>query len=367
MVRSEDIEAIQACLNNPLKLSLVKRICGVVGDSPSHYSKSPAIWNAAFDHLGLDCAYFPMDVAEERLPELFRALRASQSVLGVNITVPYKTTVMNLLDAVEETAERIGAVNTVVRTPEGQLVGHNTDGRGFLESVLNPRPGSERPFIASLRGMNALIIGAGGSARAIAFSLAEHLETGGLFIANRTEEAASLLSRELKSCFANVRAIAEEEIGRYAPQCGLIVNCSLKGQGGVRKTAPGTITFLEPYSALAPANPATFPEEAGNRAGFYDTWLAASRSDIEANHRASLELVLSVPQETAFYDVIYFPSETVFLRHARLSGHKTLNGRAMIIAQAVEGFFKICASQLEGRPEAGTDRRTIAEIMQRAW
>jgi shikimate dehydrogenase len=367
MNRSGDIEAIQACLNNSLRVSSAKRICGVVGDSPSHYSKSPAIWNAVFNQLGLDCAYFPMDVSEERLPALFTALRASQSVLGVNITVPYKSTVMSLLDAVEQTAERIEAVNTVVRTPEGKLVGHNTDGPGFLDSILNPWPAGERPSIGSLRGMNALIIGAGGSARAIAFSLAEHLETGSLFISNRTVQTAHVLSEELKSRQPNARAIAENEIGRFALQCGLIVNCSLKGQGGIRKVAPGTITVLEPYSALGPANPATFPEAAAKSADFYSNWLAASLSDIEANHHASLTLVVSVPQETAFYDVIYFPLETVFLQHARLSGHKTLNGRGMIIAQAVEAFFKICAPLLEGRGEEQADRRTITEIMQRAW
>jgi shikimate dehydrogenase len=274
---------------------------------------------------------------------------------------------MNLLDGIEPAAEPIQAVNTVVRTPEGKLVGYNTDGPGFLDSILNPWPAGERPFIGSLQGMNALIIGAGGSARAIAFSLAEHLGTGSLFISNRTVETAHLLSEELKSRLRQVQAIAENEIGQCAPQCGLIVNCSLKGQGGIRKVAPGTITILEPYSALGPANPAMFPEAAATSADFHSKWLAASLSDIEANHRASLRLVLSVPREAAFYDVIYSPLETVFLRHARLSGHKTLNGRGMIIAQAVEAFFKICAPLLADRGEEQPDRRTITEIMQRAW
>jgi shikimate dehydrogenase len=367
MTESGDIEAIQACLNNALELSSANQICGVVGDSPSHYSKSPAIWNAVFERLGLDCAYFPMDVSQDRLPALFRALKASQKVLGVNITVPYKSTVLKLLDGLDRTAEPVQAVNTVVRTPQGKLIGHNTDGQGFLNSILNPWPLPDRPFIGPLRGMNALIIGAGGSARAIAFSLAEHLESGGLFISNRTIETASALSQQLKSRLPTVRAIAESEIDRCAPQCGLIVNCSLKGQGGIRQVAPGTITVLEPYSALAPANPATFQEAAGESAGFYRDWLAASLIDIERNHHASIELVLSVPQETAFYDVIYFPLETVLLRHARLSGHRTLNGKGMIVAQAVEAFFKVCAPLLEGRVEKQADRTTVTEIMQRAW
>lgn len=132
--------------------------------------------------------------------------------------------------------------------------------------------------------------------------------------------------------------------------------------------ADGTVTSLEPYSALAPAHPASLPASEAGSPDFYRAWHSASLSDIEANNRASWELALAIPAGAGFCDLIYFPEETVFLRHGRLSGHRTLNGKGMIVAQAVEAFFKIFEESLR---EAGLyqpqTRRRLTEIMHGAW
>ena len=167
----------------------------------------------------------------------------------------------------------------------------------------------------------------------------------------------------------NAAAIEETEIERWAPKVGLVVNCTTKGQGGIRRLSDRRITLLEPYSALAPAKPAVFPEGSYGKPGFYRAWLSASLSDIEANNRASLNLALTIPPHVGFCDLIYFPAETVFLRHGRLSGHKTLNGKGMIIAQAVEAFYhQICREYLDrlGLYQTETYRR-ISELMYEAW
>ncbi|HEY2990475.1 MAG TPA: shikimate dehydrogenase [Candidatus Binatia bacterium] len=351
MAPPDDIARIQSCIRNRLDRKIIgtKPIAAVIGAAPSRYSKSPALWNATFQALKMSAVYVPLDVDGDRLPDLIAAVKESDRVLGLNVTVPHKVAVMNYLDAVDEAAARIGAVNTIVRGEKtGRLAGANTDGAGFVESLLTVQSGCPAPLVESLKGLSALILGAGGSARAVAFALAERLESGRLIIANRTRESAASLASEIGKSFANVAAINEEQIPEHARHVDIIINCTTKGQSG----------FLERYSALAPAHPA-------NGAGSPGEAPAA----IEANNAASLNLALSIPPTVGFYDLIYHPAETIFLRHGRLSGHRTLNGRGMIVAQAVESFYNyICRRQLEkaGLHTAAT-RRRIAEIMNAAW
>lgn len=368
---ANDVKALQACVQNTLdpRAAEKKHLAGIIGDVPSHYAKSPQLWNKVFEALQMDAVYLPFDVEETRVSQLLRALRGCDRLMGANVTVPYKVKIMEFLDEIEEQAKRIKAVNTVVRTKEGRLVGYNTDGKGFVDSITTPQPGAKGPFIETLKGIEALIIGAGGSARAVAFHLAQEVVSGRLIICNRTTETANALAEEINRTFGNVSAIDETELRTRAPKVKLIVNCTTKGQGGIRRLSDGKVTVLEPYSALAPANPAVFPESEYRKPGFYRAWLTASLSDIEANNRASFSLALSVPLHVGFSDLVYFPAETVFLRHARLSGHRTLNGKGMIVAQGVEAFFhRVCREYLMrlGLYHAETAQR-IFKLMYEAW
>jgi len=371
MSLGDDVARIQGCIDNRLEPNLIGRgkIAGIIGDAPSHYAKSPSLWNAAFRALDMKATYLPFDVAPARLSHLVGALKRCDRLMGVNVTVPYKVKVMEYLDGLDEKAKQIGAVNTIVRGPNGHLIGCNTDGTGFLQSIVEPLPGGKKAFVQSLNDTDVLILGAGGSARAVAFQLAEVLGNGRLLLSNRTPEAARSLAEEITAIFGNTRHIKEEEIPEYAPKVGLIINCSTKGQGGTRKAAGGKITSLEPYSALAPANPAAIDESAYGKPDFYCAWLSASLSDIEANNRLAVRTALSVPLHVGFCDLIYFPSETVFLRHGRLSGHRTLNGKGMNVAQAMDAFFyKVCAGYLKklGKDNPRTYNR-ILKVMYEVW
>ena len=341
-IKQIHLKKIQACIGNPLDRKTIgrKQIVGIIGDAPSHYAKSPPIWNEVFQQIKMNAVYLPLDVQQTRLKNLIDVFRELDQVIGANVTVPYKVQVLGLLDSLDEKAAQIKAVNTIVRTKHGKLVGFNTDGSGFIESILNPRYGQGAPFVKSLKGMNALMIGAGGSARAVAFYLAELLGKGTLFICNRTMDTAVSLAEDVTSHFGNAKAIHERDIPEWAPKVGLIINCSTKGQGGIRKTSEGKVTILEPYSALAPANPVTFPGSDEGEPEFYRDWLDASLSDIEANNEASLRLAVSIPLDVKFCDLIYYPLETAFLRHGRLTGHGTLNGKGMNVAQAADAFFQ---------------------------
>lgn len=371
MATFQDIMAIRRCVSNSIDPTAIgeKALTGIIGDAPSHYSKSPSLWNAAFAHLRLDATYLPFDVDDARLGELLAAIKDSGRFLGANVTVPYKIRVMDFLDEIDPGAARIKAVNTIVRTSNGKLIGYNTDGEGFIQSILKPQPDRNPPFLSSLERTDVLLLGAGGSARAVAFHVADLLENGRLLICNRTSKPAIELAKEIQEAGRNAVAIREEDLSEWAPKSGLVVNSTTKGQGGIRKLAKGMATLLEPYSALAPAHPPSFAESEFGKADFTRQWEQAARADIEANHRASLELAESIPSATAFCDLIYHPEETVFLHHARMTGHPTMNGKAMIVNQARIGFCqRICRAELHARGmDTPAIEEQILETMYGAW
>jgi shikimate dehydrogenase len=369
MIPQKDFAAIARCLSNRLPETCVDRaLAGVIGDAPSHYSKSPALWNAAFRRLQMTAVYLPFDVDEAHLGDLLSALKRCDDFLGANVTVPHKVRVMDFLDSVDPVARRIQAVNTIVRERDGTLTGYNTDGEGFIDSLQTRLPDGQI-FFSSLRGIDVLVLGAGGSARAVGFHAADHLASGRLLICNRTLDHAASLAEEITKAGTNATAIPEKELPLWGPKAGLIVNCTTKGQGGLRKLPDGKATLIESYSALAPAEPPSFDSTEFSDSQFERRWLESAASDIQANQRASLALAKEIPASSAFYDLIYHPEETVFLRHGRVTGHRTMNGKAMIVHQAAIAFTEhICKAELRTRKlDISATHGQIVQTMYDAW
>ncbi len=363
-----NIAEIHGHISNRLDPSTMagKMVAGIIGDGPSHYSKSPALWNAACAQLGMNAVYLPFDVDDAHVRDLLRLFRDSEQFIGVNVTVPHKVRVIDFLDDLDAGAARIHAVNTIVRNDNGRLIGYNTDGEGFIDSLLQPSPEQPQPFMRSLDGIDVLLLGAGGSARAVAFHVSDQIGQGRLIISNRTVAHGQSLADEIKKLGRNALAIDEEGISTWAPKVGLIINSTTKGQGGIRKLNNGMATLLAPYSALAPANPPALSAELGD--DFEAHWNEAARGDIEANQRHSETFAANIPSTTRFYDLIYHPEETVFLRHGRQTGHRTMNGKSMIVRQAVRAFRRICQPQLArlGKDIDETFAQ-VTEVMSRAW
>jgi len=366
------LRALQPYVANrlPAQPSPDSLLCGLIGDHPSLYSRSPAIWNAAFEALGIDAIYVPLDVAPANLAALVAACRQEARFLGANVTVPHKQAIVPLLDELDQSAERVGAVNTIRRTAEGWLVGANTDGQGAVESLTQPWPGHSEAFLASLARKSVLLIGAGGSGRAVAFALGEALGSGGrLFIANRTAETALALGEAVQALFGNAQGLDEADAELLAPGLDLVVNASTRGQSGPRP-APGGLTYLEPYSALAGANSPTVPAEGGETEGErLRAWFTSAAADIQANHAASIRFVARTPLDAAFFDLVYAPPESMTLRHARWAGHRTLNGQGMILFQAAASFCDhVLRAHLDARGlDSETTRQRVLNAMAGAW
>lgn len=159
---------------------------GVIGDPVSH-SLSPAMHNEAISYLQINYCYLPFLAREGDLKEAIQGVK-SLNIRGINVTMPHKEEVLNYLDKVSKEAREIGAVNTVVNE-SNELVGYNTDGEGFVKSI------AEKGYYPE--GKSVAVLGVGGAAKSVIYSLAKH-GVSKLKLFNRTYERAKSLASELE-------------------------------------------------------------------------------------------------------------------------------------------------------------------------
>ena len=221
-----------------------------------------------------------------------------------------------------------------------------------------------------MKGIKTLLIGSGGAAAALAHYINESSEGAALAIANRTEETARVLAESVNAAGGSATVVSEPEIGNIAPAVDLIVNATVKGQSGIRQLAGGTATCMEPYSSLAIAEAKAVPQSpSGDDEQFYSDWWKNSMESVLENQRRSSEIVSIIPSEVRFYDAIYSPKETVFLRHGRLSGHRIMNGKGMNVCQAADGFFnRIMSRYLQEQNLMNHEvYKAIRDFMYQVW
>lgn len=253
----------------------MKKLFGVMGD-PIGHSMSPVMHNDLFVHYGIDAAYVPFHVSKGDLAAAVKGLKAIH-VAGFNVTVPYKTEIMEFLDEIDPLAKAIGAVNTVVNK-EGKLIGYNTDGRGFVRG-LNEQ-------LSTITNKNVLMIGAGGAAKAIYFSMAE-AGVQKLDLYNRTPAKAE----ELK------------------------------------------------YSCPFPIETEVFDRgQAEERLADYDLLIQTTLIGMAPNIEESPLSIKEVKPESFASDIIYNPLETKFLREASSAGARIQNGIEMFVYQGALAF-----------------------------
>ena len=277
------------------------RLLAVIG-APIGHSLSPIIQNAALHAAGLDYVYTALPVRADALASAVRGLRDA-GIAGFNVTIPFKTEIIPLLDALSEDARRIQAVNTVV-IEDGRMVGHNTDVAGFLAGF------TERGI--ALTGKNAVLIGAGGAARAALWGL---LRSGvsSIVIGVRNAAKGAALAADFTTD-GDVRAVSFDD-------AAWIAACS--DADLVVQTTPLGMT---PHTEEMP------PVDAA-----------------------------VINPSAVVYDLIYTPAETRFLREARARGCETINGETMLVAQGAEAFHLWAGV----RPDMELMKRTLREELSR--
>jgi len=256
---------------------------GIIG-YPLGHALSPMIHTAAYEAMGLDVSYEAWSTPPDEVGAAVERLR-DDAYLGMNVTVPHKQAVMPFLDEVEESARKIGAVNTVAKQG-GRLVGHNTDRGGYIRALIEAG--------CPVKGRSVLIIGYGGAERAVAYALAEAGATS-IAIAGRRAEGIAEAIAHLRATAPFPMSLEEVAPGerplKYACEAAdLIVNCTSMGM------------LHSPAEHESP-----IPGTMFNRGH----WVS---------------------------DIVYNPPETEFLRLAREAGAKPVAGLDMLIYQAAEAI-----------------------------
>lgn len=258
-----------------MKLSGKAKVAGVMG-WPVGHSRSPMLHGHWLRRYGIDGAYVPMAVRPEKIGQALAALPAL-GFAGCNLTLPHKETALPHLAEIDGAARRIGAVNTIVVRADGTLAGSNTDAFGFLENLKAGAP-HWRPGAGP-----AVMIGAGGAARAVGVALAD-AGVPEIRILNRTRARAETLAGQLG---ANCRALDWDGRGKALEGAVLLVNTSSLGMAG----------------------------------------------------QPPLDLALdALPNDAVVNDIVYVPLETPLLAAARRRGHVAVDGLGMLLHQGRPGF-----------------------------
>ena len=276
---------------------------GVIG-WPIVHSLSPVIQNAAIAAAGIDYVYTALPIKPDDLPAAVQGLTAA-GFAGFNVTIPHKQAIMPYLDAIDDDAKVIGAVNTVVNQG-GQLKGYNTDITGFLS-------GLDYAGI-DVHWHEAVVLGAGGAARAVVWGL---LRAGvsRLSIGVRNPAKAEQLAADMN------KAVGYERVTVYdwqSPEFKAAQSCAFI----VVNTTP-----LGMYPHVDDAPPVD---------------------------------VQNMAEGAVAYDVIYTPAETQFLRNARENGHITINGEHMLVGQGAAAL-KLWTGIT---PDTGLMRRVLREQLE---
>ncbi|MFC5703716.1 shikimate dehydrogenase [Cohnella faecalis] len=208
---------------------------GVIGD-PIRHSKSPIMLNRAFKETGVNGAYGAFHVASERLGDAINGIRAL-GFRGLNVTIPHKIEVMAYLDDIDESARAIGAVNTIVNDG-GRLVGFNTDGIGYVRSLME----EAEPDLA---GKRIVVVGAGGASRGILWALARQ-RPGAVWLANRTQDKASELADDLGGKANSIEAIPWERLREACGEADIVVNTTSVGMSPNVEAVPLDPAWLKP-------------------------------------------------------------------------------------------------------------------------
>lgn len=270
----------------------MSKLVGLIG-YPVRHSISPYVQQAGFDYYQFDIRYELWETPPQEVASAVKGLREPQK-LGANITTPYKEKVLPLLDELDEAAELIGAVNTIVKR-DAKLIGFNTDAIGFIDAL-----DKEGHFDA--KGKKAVILGAGGAARAVCFALVNK-GVESLTIVNRTFERAEALANSLRACIRDSSLCPQglgpeitasqwrdTNISQALERSHLIVNC---------------------------------------------TTIGMKHTSQEGQSPLRMEMI---PKGVLVYDLVYNPSPTPLLQLAEKAGARTLGGLAMLVYQGAASF-----------------------------
>ncbi|MTV83180.1 shikimate dehydrogenase [Secundilactobacillus folii] len=257
--------------------------------NPATHSLSPVIYNTTFQELGLNSVYLAFNVTPDHFDEAAHAIRALP-IRGINLSMPYKQTIMAALDEIRPTAKQLNAVNTVINR-DGYLVGDNTDGEGFVKSLQEAE--------VSVNDKQVAVLGAGGAGRAVILATAQ--AGANVTVFKRQNDTFEAIKSQVTGWSPHINVVPYEDEGqmkKVLAAADVVVNTTNVGMAG-------------------------------------DQHIPVSQPVLKVLHPGQLVA-----------DVIYAPLETPFLARARLIGCQTMNGIGMLVHQAAGAFQRWTNQQM---------------------
>ena len=261
-----------------MNISGKTRVCGVIGE-PIEHTLSPLMHNAAFEALKLDYVFLAFRVKPAGVESAINGMRAL-NIRGLNVTMPHKSTVIKHLDRVDLSAQIVNSVNTILNK-ENLLFGFNTDGVGAFKALKENG--------VDLKGRKVLLLGAGGAARAIAYTMAK--EADELAVLNRTVKQAQALAKLLEKSFnkkISTGSLSPSDIQSNLQDSDILINATSVGMKPKVEESPVPLKFL--------------------------------RSNL------------------AVMDIVYNPLETKLAKDAKTAGARVVSGVEMLIYQGAASF-----------------------------
>jgi shikimate dehydrogenase len=283
-----------------MKITGRTKLAGIMGWPVAH-SRSPPLHNFWIEQHGVDGVYVPLPVRPEHLAAALRALPAL-GFRGCNLTIPHKQAAMTIVDRVDAAARRIGAMNTVIVAADGSLEGRNTDVYGFRETLRE----SAADWDATAGP--AVVLGAGGAARAVVAALVE-ARVPEIRLVNRTFDRAVSLARDLADAIVEITVRPWTERAVALEGAGLLVNTTSLGM--------------------------------------------ASEAPLDID-------LAALPRAAVVVDIVYVPLETPLLAMARHRGHRVVDGLGMLLHQGRPGFEAWFGTPVQVTPEL---RAAIVETL----
>lgn len=263
---------------NEISFRDVSKLAFIIGRSPSSGARSPRLWNSAFAANGLDAEMYPLDVETTSFLRVLEILETDNHIVGVAIAAPYKSVAAQIFPArLSITASMSGSVNLLYRSMDGKLTGENTDGLGAMESL--------RRAALIPNDRKVLILGCGGTGRAVIAALLTEIDRSRLLVAMRSDAASAWLTS------LGISGISFSEIPSHLNQIRLVINCTTVGWG-----------------------------------------------EDEGKSPLSEDVIDRLDTATGIFDVIYQPLMTKLLVDAAARGLRTLGGKEMNLLQAVLAF-----------------------------
>lgn len=278
-----------------------KKKAAVIGDPVSH-SLSPRVHGWWLKHYGIEGTYDAIRVESGKLAEFLKAM-PENGFAGCNITIPYKEDALDSLDFLDESADLIGAVNTVA-VQDGKLYGRNTDVYGFVTYLRRSLPD------VSFEGKKAVVIGAGGAARAICAGVMGDLRVQEMVILNRTREKAEAIREHFSRTL------------RY-----MLTRTIDNPEGDIQETVDNFISGI------------VIGDWEEKEAELEDAGLVINTSALGMIGKPELTLDLSaLPEDAVVADIVFNPLETMLLKSAAARELRTVDGLGMLLHQAAPGF-----------------------------